>query len=382
MENKKIRIIGAIAVATVWLILVGVLWFGPKHATSDAERRALAQMPELSIDTLMDGTFMKKFEKEYTLDQFPARDSFRQIKSMFHYYVMRQKDNNNIYVEDGYAAQMLYPINQSSLTLATDRFQYLYDTYLKRANANIYMAVVPDKGYYLAEENGYLSMDYEAFFKQIQEAAPWAQHIDLTDSLSVEDYYHTDTHWRQEALFDVANTICDAMGVDGPNEEDYTKVELERPFYGVYYGQAALPMNPDTMYTLKNDVLDQCTTYAMDMDTKTYKVIRNKLYDSVYDLQRLDAKDMYEIYLSGSQGLLQIENPNATTDKELIVFRDSFGSSLSPLLIQSYKTVTVVDIRQISADNVRFFVNYRNKDILFLFSTIVLNEAGSSLWTQ
>ena len=43
--------------------------------------------------------------------------------------------------------------------------------------------------------------------------------------------------------------------------------------------------------------------------------------------------------------LLQITNPAAKTDRELVVFRDSFASSLIPLLIKDYATVTVVGER-------------------------------------
>ena len=35
--------------------------------------------------------------------------------------------------------------------------------------------------------------------------------------------------------------------------------------------------------------------------------------------------DMYEIFLGGSKSLISIENPNAKTDRELVMFRDSFG---------------------------------------------------------
>ena len=43
--------------------------------------------------------------------------------------------------------------------------------------------------------------------------------------------------------------------------------------------------------------------------------------------------DKYDIYLSGATPLITIENPNAHTKKELLLFRDSFGSSIAPLLI-------------------------------------------------
>ena len=73
------------------------------------------------------------------------------------------------------------------------------------------MAVVPDKGYYLAEANGYLSMDYEQFFVNMQEKMPYAEYIELTDLLEADDYYYTDSHWRQEKIVDVAEYLKEAM---------------------------------------------------------------------------------------------------------------------------------------------------------------------------
>lgn len=374
--NKWIRAIGAGLLVAVWLGLAGWLWLGPKTEFSDAERRPLAAAPELNTETLLNGSFMKEFES-YTLDQFPMRDDFRQLKSMFHYYVLRQMDNNDIYVEDGYAAKLEYQVDQEAVNHALKLFNNIYNRFLKDKNTHVYLSIVPDKGYYLAEANGYLSLDYDAFFKTIQDGMPWATPIDITDSLDITDYYYTDTHWRQEELFDAAAALCNGLGVTAPKREDYTKEVVERPFYGVYYGQAALPMDPDRMYILKNDLLDDYITALAEQDPKTGALTYKPVYSGVYDLSKQDAKDMYEVYLSGSQSLIRIENPNAATDRELIILRDSFGSSMAPLLAQDYRYVTLVDIRHISSSMLGRFLEFENKDVLFLYSTSVLNNPGT-----
>lgn len=378
MDNKKIRALGSGVLVAVWLVLTGFAWFGPKYESSDSERRPLNQLPQLNEESWISGSFMTKFEK-YSLDQFPLRDTFRQLKSLYHYHVMQYKDNNKIYIHDGYAVQQEYPVNEDSLKLVQLRFDTVYQRFLKDSGSQIYLAIVPDKNYYLGEQNGYLSMDYEAFFEKVQTQMPWATPIQLTDTLEIEDYYYTDTHWRQERLFEAAQKICDALGADAPDPEMFCVQALERPFYGVYYGQAAYPMEPDTMYLLESDMLSNCTTSLGQWDMKENKVVYNKLYDGVYDMEKLAGKDMYEMYLSGSESLLRIDNPNATSDRELIVFRDSFGSSIAPLLVGSYKTVTVVDIRYISSGLLDKFMTFSGQDVLFLYSTIVLNSGGSSL---
>ncbi len=364
--HNKIRTAGVIAIVAIWAALAGVSWFGPKREMSEAERRPLKQMPEITVETLLNGKFMSEFE-DYTLDQFPLRDTFRQVKSLFHYYILGQKDNNDIYIVDGYAVKQEYPYNPESVDHALDRFNYLYEKYLKESGSEIFMTIVPDKGYYLGEESGHLTMDYASMFASFEYGMPWAEFVDITDTLSREDYYRTDTHWRQENLLDTAAKLCEALDVSVPEAEDYTPTALERPFYGVYYGQAALPMDPETMYVMESQLLQACT--VLDWESGRY--------NAVYDMSRLESRDLYDVFLSGSRSLLTIENPNASTNKELIVFRDSFGSSIVPLLVQDYAKVTLVDIRYIQIDMLGRFLEFDGQDVLFLYSTLVLNNSST-----
>lgn len=360
---KKIRMLGFAALGVVWLALSIGAWFGAPEELSESERRKLAQFPEFSTESVASGKFMADFE-DYTLDQFPLRDAFRQLKAQIHYNLLHQGDNNGIYIADGYAAQLEYPLNQSSVSNAVEKFNDIYETYLQDSR-RIVLSVVPDKGYYLAEQNGYPAMDYEALFNTVQAGTPWAEFVEITDLLDKTDYYCTDTHWRQERIGDVAQRLCEALDVSA--FDALTPVTVDRPFYGVYYGQAALPMDPETVYTLENELISGCTVYNHETGKTT----------SIYDQEKLESRDLYDSYLSGAAALLTIENPDAGTDRELIVFRDSFGSSLVPLLVKDYRTVTVVDIRYIAADLLGGYVDFHGQDVLFLYSTLVLNNSST-----
>ncbi len=364
--NKTIRAVGIGVLIALWAGLALFAWFSPDKELSQAERRPLQQMPELSANALLGGGFMEKFE-DYTLDQFPLRDSFRTLKSLFSYHLLQQKDNNGIYIADDYAAKLEYPFNSASVSHALKKFGFIYEQYLKDAESKIYMTVIPDKGYYLAEANGYPAMDYEVLFSQIAHGMPWAKQVDITGDLSIADYYRTDTHWRQEKLLPVAQTLCRAMGAAEPEGEDFTQTLATQQFYGVYYGQAALPMQPEELYIMESPLLKDCRVYHHETGK----------YQPVYDTEKLSGSDPYDVYLSGAQALLTIENPNAKTDRELIVFRDSFGSSLVPLLVQDYRSVTLVDIRYISSGLLEEHLSFRGQDVLFVYSTLILNSSGS-----
>ena len=364
--NQKIRTVGICMLLAIWVLLAGFLWFGPKADYTNAERRPLAQMPEMTSKSFFSGKFMPAFE-DFTLDQFPLRDSFRQIKSVFHYYVLRQSDNNGIYLVDDTVAKLEYPLNLTSVNYATSRLQYLYDTWLKDTDCKVYAAMIPDKGYYLAQSNGYPAMDYGKLESTYRESLSWASHVELTDLLSAEDYYRTDTHWRQEKVLDVAQRLCETMGAVIPQEGNYTPETVDAPFYGVYFGQAALPMDPESLLVMKSDILDGCT--VTDPITGTTS--------SVYNMEKLTSPDLYDVFLSGAQPLLVIDNPKGQPGRELVIFRDSYGSSLAPLLTEGYSRVTLVDIRYIHPDAIGEFVEFTDQDVLFAYSALILNSGRS-----
>lgn len=351
--------------AVVGLLFAGMTlgaWLLPAKAFSDSERRKLAQFPELSFASVQDGSFMTKFES-YTQDQFPLRDTFRTMKAFSAYYMLGQLDNNDIYIRNGYAAKLEYPLNMESINHAADRFEYIYKNYLSDKDVKTYLSIVPDKSYFLAAENGYLSMDYDKLFSVMQEKMDYAEYIDITGTLDIEDYYKTDTHWRQEKLIDTAEQLAAGMGVTLSGS--YVTRTLEQPFYGVYYGQAALPLPAETLYYLTNDLLDSCQVTNHETGA----------VGGIYNMDKAEGKDPYELFLSGSISLLTIENPKAENDRELIVFRDSFGSSIVPLLAEGYSKITLIDIRYLRSDYLDRFIEFDDQDVLFLYSTLVLNNS-------
>lgn len=351
------------ATTTLFLAVLSVsAWFKPADEFSLSERRKLKQFSEVTFETVISGRFMKNFE-DYTLDQFPMRDHFRTVKALTALHIFGQKENNEIYVADGYAAKIEYPLKEDTLKRAAKRFEYVYETYLKHTDTANYLAVIPDKNYFLADGQGMLSLDYEKLYSLIRSNTEFLEYIDITNLLSIEDYYKTDTHWRQEQITDVAEQIGEAMGVDVSAE--YVKKTLEQDFFGVYYGQSALPLEGEALHYLTNDLLEECLVYDHENDREI----------SVYDMKKAGEKDPYELFLSGSLSLITIENEQADSEKELVVFRDSFGSALAPLLVPGYRKITLVDIRYMHPDILKKYVEFDNQDVLFLYSTGVLNNS-------
>lgn len=361
MKKDIKAFIYSISVGIVFFGLSIIAWLKPSDDFSYTERRRLTQFPALNTSSISDGMFMNKFE-DYTLDQFPFREAFRSLKAATHKYIFHQSDNNGIYLADGHISKLDYPYSTKAKNNAIKKFKNIYEKYIQASNANIYFSIIPDKNYFIAEKNGYLLIDYDAFYKDMEQSFDYMEYIEIRDLLTIDDYYFTDTHWRQDKILDVARRLAQKMGVS--LNAEYETIKLNSPFYGVYYGQLALPVAPDNISYLTNPLFNDCVVF----DYEHQKEI------PVYNMDLATGKDPYEMFLSGSLSLITIENPNATTDKELVIFRDSFGSSIAPLFAEGYKKITLLDIRYLNENMIGNFVTFDNQDVLFLFSTGVLNN--------
>ena len=247
---------------------------------SQAERRPLAQWPELTVSGFLSGQYAGKLEHA-AADQFPLREQFRTLRSLVSYDLLGQRDVDGVYLSGGYAAKLDFPLNTGSVDRAAQRFRYVYDTYLAGTEANVYLSVIPDKGYFLAPASGRPAMDYDALVSRLREGTPEMTYIDLFDRLTLEDYYRTDAHWRQERLPAVARYLAGAMGADAA--ADYTEVTLDRPFYGVYSGYAALPLAGETLRYLTNDTIAACRVTNFETGGE----------GPVYDLEKARGSDPY-----------------------------------------------------------------------------------------
>lgn len=365
MKNKKKHLITCGVIVFVFALFATLCYFGPKAEYSDAERRPLASFPALNQKSISSGAFMDQFET-YAADTFPFREQFRSLKAGTA-LALGQKTNNDIYLYDGHLSQLEYPMNLDSIYNATELFQKIYDKHLSDANTQVYVSVIPDKNAYLADKANQLSMDYNSFELYVADNTTFGSYISISELLSIEDYYRTDSHWRQEQIIDVAEQLASSMGTQ-LSASIYNSNHTGELFYGVYHGQSALPVKGEQMYYLTNEVIDQLEVF----DHENNRTI------PVYDLSKATGKDPYELYLSGPLSLVTIENPMATesgNEKELVIFRDSYAASIAPLLATGYSKVTLIDIRYLPSSQIDKHVSFENCDVLFLYSTSVLNNS-------
>lgn len=351
-----------IIITIVFLIIIIIPFFiniiKKDTQISISERRKLEQFPEFTISKLFDGTFFEKFEK-YTMDQFWKREEFRKLKVNTELKILNKKDYNNLYEYNGYLIEQIYPINEKSILNIANKINQIKEKYLTEDN-NIYYSIIPDKNYFV--DNGNLKIDYEKLEKEMNENLQFGKYINIFDILKLDDYYKTDSHWKQENLINIAKKIGQEMNIE--LQQQYEEKTITE-FNGVYSGRLAISNEKNKIKVLTNSILENCKVYNYEKEE----------YTPIYNMDKINSVDKYDIYLSGSVPLISIENPQNENGKELIVFRDSYASSLIPLLIEGYSKITLIDTRYISSQILDRYVEFSNQDILFLYSTLLINNS-------
>ena len=263
-------------------------------------------------------------------------------------------------------------LDEKSIDRAIGKFQTFAEDYCGDAK-RVFLALIPSKNGYLNAENGHLNEAEFAILQSVYDKWKYGENfIDLSVCLDLEDYYRTDPHWRQERLGAVLRELGAALEFDTDTvldgdrvlSENWTEEVLTTEYIGVY-GDEVDGVPAEEMTVLHHPAMDGY-------------IVRNGETGEempLYDTAKLSDRDPYELFVGGPLSLVTIENPAADNDRHLVVVRDSFGSALLPMLAQSYAKVTAVDIRYMMPNLVGNFVDFTDADVLFLYSSTVLNNS-------
>ena len=260
-------------------------------------------------------------------------------------------------------------LDEKSIDRAIGKFKTFAEDYCGDS-ARVFLALIPSKNGYLNSSNGHLNEAELAILQSV--ADKWGSNfIDLSVCLTLEDYYRTDPHWRQEHLGFVLRELgaalefeTDIIAEDAPLMGNWTEEVLTTEYIGVY-GDEVDGVPAEEMTVLHHP----------DMDGYIVRNGETGAEMPLYDTAKLTERDPYELFVGGPLSLVTIENPNAGNNRHLVVVRDSFASALLPMLAQSYAKVTAVDIRYMMPAMVGNFVDSTDADVLFLYSSTVLNNS-------
>lgn len=344
----KDKLLASIFLLTLSTISISFL-FLENRETSFFERRRLTTKEELKKD------FLDNID-EYMTDQFIKRDSFLSLNSFYRRNVLLNDEYNDAYLYGDYIIEKNYPLDWKNVDAFIKKIKKIKNEYLKESD--VFYSIIPDKAYFL--DKNALTIDYRALASKVKSQLD-IDYIDIFDKLKLDDYFKTDIHIKQESYFEIVNYLSRYLDFEY-EDRNYTKKSYV-DFRGASYSKIPHPSRKDAL------------NYYIDKNIEGSKVehLEHKT-NRIYNEEKLGSIDSYDVFLNGQSSLLTIENPNAA-EKELIIFRDSFASSLAPLLLPYYKKITLIDLRYGDIEKMATLVDFKNADVIFLYSTLTINNA-------
>ena len=330
LRNNIITVLFCLAI----FIVPALFLLLPKEDFSEREKRYLAEMPTLSVQSLTDGDYTKKLST-FVADHFPGREFFVGVNAYYDLYAGRQ-GSKDYFARDGRLFSM--PVESEQETLQTN-LAFVNDFARNLAQAGtgipVSLMLVPSSGAVLLDTPAYPDGEIISYVYERAET----ENVDLLAAFRTDPdpgrlYYRTDHHWTSEGAFQAACAYFQSRDLPCPSRETYTRQSYE-PFYGSAYAASGLWLTePDSLELWYSGNRLQVVNET------------GQVNDGVFYMDRLEQQDKYQVYLDGNHALVRIEKLSPSAEgRSLLVIRDSFSNSLGCFLADAYDKVVLVDLR-------------------------------------
>ncbi len=323
-------------------LLVGFIIF-PKSEFSESENRMLAQRPEFSLESLINGEFTEKMS-DYCADHFPMRNELLYLKAEAELAMLKGENNGVIKGSNGY---LIKNADRADPDIIKENLAYLNQFYDK-LSCPVYYAFAPRsvdilKNYipsdYPIEKSEQLWQNVGKIIKEDDN-----RYIDLYGELSEHDdeqiYYKTDHHWTALGAYYAYAKIVTDMGEMPYSYSDFEVERASDSFYGTTWSFGCIPF-------IEPDSIDFLRFYADEKFEVT--VGGKKTQTGLYDREYLTVKDKYSSYITSTvNGYIKIEAKEKEKDRKTIVLiKDSFAHAVAPMLARHFDLI-MIDTRYYS----------------------------------
>ena len=334
----------------------------PKEEFSAKEKRYLAELPELSSEAVLDGSFTENIES-YLADHTPLRDLFVGINS-YYVYLTGNNGSNGVYLgSDGYLIEK--PVDDM------DRAKMNASRvagFAKNLEVPVTFALAPSKGYMYSENlpsNHFEYMDEEYYQTISQTIGSNARFVDLSKTLmenksEAQLYYKTDHHWTTYGAYCAYEELCQVLGLDATAEASFEKEYVEG-FYGTSYASSGYWLTgSDTIEVWHNKNLSEITVEIDDGAGA-------EVYSTMFFDDQFASEDKYNGFLNGNHSIVKIKN-TASKGGKLLVVKDSFAHCLVPFLAENYSEIVMVDLRYYRRALSDLIAENEIDEVLFMYS--------------
>ena len=229
----------------------------------------------------------------------------------------------------------------------------------------VYSMVIPTSvDFYNPEEySGYTALQKDKIeYIENELKNTGVTNIKVYDTLSKhtneEIYSRTDHHWMPLGAYYAAQVFCKDAGVKVPDISKYRKETCGGYVGSMYYYSSDV--------NLYNDP-EQYTVYYSPNEDKLTTTYYNRYYSNGYDSNLFLCNDASYYYLTflGSDDLIAHIKTNASTGRNLVVIKESYGNALIPFFTESFDNIYVLDLRYCEVNAINFCKKVGATDLLF-----------------
>jgi len=372
--EKRQQIVSAI----LFLICLAVLSVGtvlrPKETISETENRTLASFPEVSADSLIDGTFMDGVET-YAADHFLGRTGWVSVKNTAELLAGKQ-EIGGVYITE---ERLIQKTAEEDLDpTVVDRSIAAIGTFASQTETPVAMLLVPTAAAVYSDTllGCAPNFDQEAMIERVTEdlrgkVTMLHGYDALYAARSEYIFYRTDHHWTSYGAYCVYQTAIRKLGFSPVSYDKYNISHVSSSFRGTLYSKC--------LYTdMEPDVLDLYTYEdgAKVTEVEVFDGVRTQLYDSVYFMDALNTKEQYQVYLGGNAAKITVKT-DVSNGKRLLLIKDSYANSLLPFLTQHYSEIVLLDLRYIRGSYRELADPDDFSQVLILYNAVTFAEDPS-----
>lgn len=235
------------------------------------------------------------------------------------------------------------------------------------SNVNIYSMVLPTNvSYYLPENYQDLVESEKDDLDSIAKNLKGVVNVDAYTALlrhKKEDIYsRTDHHWQPLGAYYAAEEFAKVADVPFADISEYKKHVL-KDYIGTLYGytqSSTLLNNPEPFvyYEPKTEV--KVTQYSQSFTDP----VETQLF---VNPDILDNSSYYLIF--GMDDNIRHVETSCKNGRTLVIFKDSYGNALLPVLTSSFENIYLCDIRYFEKNAVNFIKEVGATDVLFAMCT-------------
>lgn len=304
----------------------------PDRGFSAVENRPLVQMPGISPDTLVDGSYGQEVSS-WSADQFVGRDLLFHVN-----YLVRkaagQREIRDVFLGHGALLQQGELPGEGIVEAQTATITQ----FLQRSGLPGKVMICPS-AYEIQKDKlpaGAPVHDELKTLGAIQNTLG-SSFVDLKSLLDKHSqeylFYRTDHHWTSYGAGLGTSALMESFG-QSFDLDDYTESVVSGDFEGTLASRTGSVGLRDSISIFVSRDNPDYLVYGKDAEIST----------SIYDAQALERKDQYELFLGANQGLVRIDCLNDSREN-LLIFKDSYANSMIQFLLPYYRNIYIVDPR-------------------------------------